>query len=81
MSKLASSTFQEALEIVEGLPEEQQQNLFEIIRSRQRERHREALEASIEQARRELARGEVRRGSVADLMADIDGLIPKDRRH
>jgi acyl-CoA reductase-like NAD-dependent aldehyde dehydrogenase len=68
----ASSTFQEALEMVEGLPEEQQQNLFEIIRSRQKERHREALETSIEQARRELARGGVRRGTVADLMADID---------
>ena len=68
----ASSTFQEALEIVEGLPEEQQQNLVEIIRSRQIERRREALAANIELARRELARGEVRRGDVADLMADID---------
>lgn len=72
MSKSASSTFQEALDIVEGLPEEQQQSLFEIIHSRQKERHREALVASIEQARRELARGEVRRGTVDDLLAEID---------
>jgi hypothetical protein len=35
-------------------------------------RGREALEASIKQARRELARGEVRRGTVEDLMAEIE---------
>lgn len=67
----ATSTFQEALELVERLPEEQQQNLVDIIRSRQIERRREALGASIEQARGELARGEVRRGSVDDLMSEI----------
>ena len=72
MSSPASSPFQEALEMVEGLPEEQQENLVEIIRSRQRERRREMLAAGIEQARRELARGEVRRGTVDDLMADLD---------
>jgi len=67
----ARSTFQEALDMVEGLPEEQQQNLVEIIRSRQIERRREALGESIERARQELARGEARRGSVDDLLADI----------
>ena len=69
----AISTFQEALELVEQLPEEQQQNLIDIIRSRQIERRRETLGASIEQAREELARGEVRRGNVDDLLADIRG--------
>ena len=67
----ASPTFQEALEMIEGLPEEQQRDLVEIIRSRQIERRREALVASVEQARGELARGEARRGSVDDLLADI----------
>ena len=71
MSHSTTPSFQQALEIVEGLPEEQQQNLIEIVRSRQRERRREALAASIEQARKELARGEVRRGTVDDLMAEI----------
>jgi hypothetical protein len=64
-------TFQQALEVVEGLPEEQQQDLVEIVRNRQRDRRREALGESIEQARGELARGEVRRGTVEDLMAEI----------
>ena len=72
MSQAAASSFQKALELVEGLPEEQQQDLVEIVRSRQRERRRDALVASIAQARQELARGEVRRGTVDDLMADLD---------
>lgn len=65
------ATFQQALEMVEELPDEQQQDLVEIVRSRQRERRREALAASVEQARRELARGEVQRGTVDDLLAEI----------
>ncbi|MFL6194376.1 MAG: hypothetical protein ACJ75H_09415 [Thermoanaerobaculia bacterium] len=72
MSQPSASSFQKALELVEGLPEDQQQDLVEIVRSRQRERRRDALVASIAQARQELARGEVRRGSVDDLMADLD---------
>jgi hypothetical protein len=72
MSNAASPTFQQALDIIEELPEEQQQDLIEIVRNRQRERHREALAASIAQARGEFARGEFRRGGVADLMAELD---------
>ena len=71
MSNPAAMNFQQILEVVEGLPDEQQQDLFEIIRNRQRERRRDALAASVQQARQELARGEVRRGSVEDLMAEI----------
>jgi hypothetical protein len=47
--------------MVEELPEEH---------NRQRERRREALATAIEQARQELARGEVQRGTVNDLMAE-----------
>lgn len=72
MPHAATSPFQQALEMIEGLPEEQQQDLVEIVRSRQRERRREALAASIVTARQELARGEARRGSVDDLLADLD---------
>lgn len=71
MSHSAISPFQQALEMIEGLPEEQQQDLVEIVRSRQRERRRDSLAASKVQARQELARGEVRRGTVDDLMADL----------
>jgi len=71
MSNSATASFQQALDMVEGLPEEQQQDLVKIVRNRQRERRRKALSASIEQARRELARGEVQRGTVDDLMAEL----------
>ena len=64
-------TFQQALEIVERLPEEEQGELIEIVRNRQREHHREALAAGVERARAEFSRGEVRRGTVADLVADV----------
>ena len=73
MSQSEASLFQKALELIEGLPEEQQQDLVEIIRSRQRERRRDSLAASIAQARQEFARGEVRRGTVDDLIADLAG--------
>ena len=72
MSHSAAASFQQALEMVEGLPEEQQRDLVEIVRNRQRERRRDALAASIAQAREEFARGEVRRGTVDDLLADLD---------
>ena len=64
-------TFQEALEAVESLPEEQQENLIDVVRRRWSERRREALAQSVVEAREELARGEVRRGDVADLMREV----------
>ncbi len=43
MSGRQAATFQEALEIVESLPQEQQENLIDIIRRRLIEHRREAL--------------------------------------
>ncbi|MEP7009351.1 MAG: hypothetical protein ABJC13_03430 [Acidobacteriota bacterium] len=71
MPSSATVTFQQVLEIVEGLPEDQQGELIEIVRHRQREHRRETLAAGIEQARGEFARGEARRGTVEDLMSDL----------
>jgi hypothetical protein len=64
-------TFQEALDIVESLPEYQQEDLINIIRRRQLERHRELLAERIKEARAEYARGEVTRGTVDDLMKEL----------
>jgi hypothetical protein len=64
-------TFQEALEIVESLPEYQQDDLVDIIRRRRIDRRRELLAESIQQARAEYARGEISRGSVDDLMKEL----------
>ena len=64
-------TFQEALEIVESLPEGQQDDLVDIIQRRRTEHRRELLAESIQQGRAEYARGEISRGSVGDLMKEL----------
>ena len=64
-------TFQEALEIVESLPDYQQDDLIDIIRKRRLDRRREALLENIKEAQGEYERGECRTGS-EDLMREID---------
>ncbi|KHD04983.1 hypothetical protein PN36_30175 [Candidatus Thiomargarita nelsonii] len=64
-------TFQEALEIVELLPEFQQENLLDIIRRRLIARKQQLLTKRIKEGRQEYARGEVRKGSVAELMKEL----------
>jgi len=70
MSKQAV-TFQEALEFVESLPEYQQENMLDIILHRLIAHRRQSLAKHIEQARQEYAKGQVRKGSVADLMKEV----------
>lgn len=64
-------TFQEALDMVESLPEDQQESLARIIRLRLQERRRELLLADIEEAQAEYARGECHSGTVEDLMKEL----------
>jgi hypothetical protein len=71
MSNQQATTFQEALEIVESLPEDQQEDLIHIIQRRRIERGREELAESIKEARAEHAKGEVTRGTVDDLMQEL----------
>lgn len=71
MSSLQTVTFQEALDMVESLPEHQQESLARIIRLRLHERRRELLLADIEEAEAEYARGECHSGTVEDLMKEL----------
>ncbi|MCD6386249.1 hypothetical protein J7M23_10795 [Candidatus Sumerlaeota bacterium] len=71
MANRKSVTFQEALEIIESLPPNQQENLINIIQHRIIEYRRELLAKSIREAREEYARGEIRKGSVDDLMKEL----------
>ena len=64
-------TFHEVLDIVESLPEYQQEDLIDIIRRRLIEQRRNRLADSIREAREEYARGEVKRGSVNELMKEL----------
>ena len=71
MANRQTVTFQEALDIVESLPEYQQDDLVDIIQRRRIERRRELLAKSIKKARAEYGRGEVTRGTVDDLMKEL----------
>ena len=68
MSSQPTGTFQEALDIIESLPEHQQEDLINIIQRRRVERRRELLAERIKESRAEYARGEVTQGTVDDLM-------------
>ncbi len=67
MSIQQAVTLQEALDIVESLPEYQQEDLIQIIQRRRLEHRREMLARSIEEARAEYDRGEVTRGTAENL--------------
>ncbi len=73
MSSHHAGTFQEALDLFESLPGEQQDSLLDILRRRRSEQRREELWRSVAQVEEEYARGEFRRGSAADLMREIAG--------
>jgi hypothetical protein len=66
-----SSHFQEVIEAVEALPPDDQALLVEIIRHRLIQYRRKKLAAEIAEAREVYQRGEVRRGTVADLMKEL----------
>ena len=63
--------FQDALETVETLPLYQQEDLIEIVQRRLAERKRAELAEQIQLARAEYTRGEIRSGTVADLMKEV----------
>ena len=66
-----SMTFQDALETVETLPEEQQENLIEIVQHRLIDRRRQEIADNIKTAREEYAQGQLQRGTVDDLMKEL----------
>jgi len=63
---------QQVLEAVEALPEEEQWMVVEIIANRLRRLRRQQLVEEVEEARSAYRRGEVRRGSVDDLLRELD---------
>jgi hypothetical protein len=65
-------TFQDALEIIESLPEDQRETLLEIVKHRLVEERRDRLARSIKEARGEYKRGDFKRGTVEDLRRDLE---------
>ncbi len=68
---MKGATFDNVIEIIESLPEEQRESLIEIIKKRLIEERRDRLAQSIKEAKEEFMRGEVRQGTVDDLMREL----------
>ena len=68
---MKTGTFDEALEIIESFPEEQKESIIEIVKRRLTEERRERLAQTVKEVCEDYARGEVRRGTVDDLMLEI----------
>ena len=67
------NTFNDVLEKVELLPEEQKESLIEILQHRLIEERRNRLAKNIKKAKEDYRHGKVRRGTVDDLMREIAG--------
>ncbi|HLP90850.1 MAG TPA: hypothetical protein VK184_19990 [Nostocaceae cyanobacterium] len=67
-----TSTLQKAIEIVEALEPEEQFLLIDIISKRLQKLRRDNLLKEIAQAESDYAQGNVKRGSIADLMAELE---------
>ncbi|MDJ0724542.1 MAG: hypothetical protein QNJ38_05465 [Prochloraceae cyanobacterium] len=67
-----TSFFQQAIETVESLPEDAQQILVDIIQKRLKQKRRDELVQEVAAAEEDYARGEVKYGSVDDLMAELE---------
>jgi hypothetical protein len=69
---VAKSSFQEIIESVESLPLDDQQMLLDIINMRIIERRRDELVSDMEESLEAYRKGEVRIGTVDDLLRDLD---------
>lgn len=68
----AKSSFQELIESVEALPQDDREILMDIINRRIIEQRREELVADREESLQAYRKGEVRIGTVDDLLRDLN---------
>ena len=69
---LDAATFDEVLDAIEHLPEQQQVDLVDVVRRRLAERGRQRIVADARDARAEHAAGQTRATSIDDLMREIE---------
>jgi hypothetical protein len=72
MAGTNSSKFQKALDVVESLPDIQQQHLMEVVLHRLVETRRAELAQSIREAKAEYRTGKVKTGSISDLLKELN---------
>ena len=68
---IVSTSFNQVLDLVEAMPDEEQMILFDLINRRRSERRRDEIAANIAIATKEYEQGQVFRGSVDDVMAEL----------
>ena len=68
---MGAVTFREALELIESLPEEERRDLLDIVRRRLGDERRAEISKAIQAARGEWVRGEVKGGTVDDLLREL----------
>ncbi|WP_044169938.1 hypothetical protein [Kamptonema formosum] len=66
-----TSTLQKALEVVEALSPDEQALLVDIIHKRLQQQRRQQLLQEVAEAERDCVQGNVRSGSVSNLLADL----------
>ena len=69
---MPQTRFDQILEMIENLPLDEQKDLINIARNRQIEQRREEIATNIINARLEYQQGEVCRGSVDDLIDELN---------
>lgn len=68
---MGAVTFQQTLEMIESLSEEERKSLVEIVTRRLTEERREEIAHAVAEARKDYASGEVKRGTVDDVLRDL----------
>jgi small ligand-binding sensory domain FIST len=63
---------QQAIDLVETLSLDEQDILVTVIQKRLQEKRRQKLVQTVKEAEAEYAQGTVHRGTIADLMAELD---------
>lgn len=66
------SIFQKAIDMVEALSPEEQNIPIDLIQNRLKQQHRDELLKAVTESEKDYETGHVRRGTVADLMAELD---------
>lgn len=64
--------FQGVIEIVESLSDDEQEHLIQIINHRLKQKEKEELLQAVRESRHAFIKGEVKSGTVANLMADLE---------
>ena len=65
------SPFQKALDVIEALPDTQQEHLLEVVQHRLIEARQQQLARSIREAKADYRVGRTKKGSCSDLMKEL----------